>query len=795
MGILEKLNDGLTFFDGGFGTMLQARGLKPGEGTELWNGTHPEEITAIHREYLEAGCHVISANTFGINGLKYGDRTAELVKAAMDCAKKAVEGFEDRYIALDIGPTGRLLKPLGDLDFEEAVSVFAQVVRAGAENGADLVLIETMNDAYETKAALLAAKENCGLPVIVTNVYDGSGKLMTGAEPEAMTAMLEGLGADAIGMNCSLGPAEMKKLVPRFWASASVPIVVNPNAGLPRVVNGGTVYDIGPEEYAGYMAEMVKMGARGVGGCCGTTPEHIRKMIEAVKDIEPLPVTPKSVTAVTSGSKWVRLGEGPVLIGERINPTGKKKLKQALRDGDMSYILKEGTGQAEAGAHILDVNVGLPEIDEPEMLTAAVKALQGVTELPLQIDTASPEAMERALRVYNGKPLINSVNGKEESMAAIFPLAAKYGGTVIALTLDENGIPDTAQGRLKIAEKIVNRAAEYGIGRKDIVVDPLTLTISSEPRAALVTLEAVRLIKERLGVCTSLGVSNVSFGLPNRDFINGAFFAMALRAGLDAAIMNPFSAEMMKTYKSSMALLGMDKDCLEYIGFAENAEVSAVVSAPGGKKESPAADGDLKSAIVHGLRDLAAELTEKALLAEKPMDIINNMVIPALDQVGKGFETGEIFLPQLLMSADSASASFEAVKKAMAASGAAGGGRGKIVLATVKGDIHDIGKNIVRVLLENYGFDVIDLGRDVPAETVLKTVLAEHIELVGLSALMTTTVPSMEMTIKLLREKAPWCKVVVGGAVLNQEYADMIGADKYARDAMDTVRYAEEVFG
>jgi 5-methyltetrahydrofolate--homocysteine methyltransferase len=794
MEILEKLKNGLVFFDGGFGTMLQARGLQPGEGTELWNSSHPEDVIAVHREYLDAGCNVVTTNTFGVNSLKYGDDTEKMVEDAVKCAKKAVEGYEDRFVALDIGPAGKLLKPLGDLDFEDAVTVFSRTVRAGAAAGADFVLIETMNDAYETKAALLAAKESCDLPVFVTNVYDEKGKLMTGAEPETMVAILEGLGADAVGMNCSLGPAEMKKLMPRFYAAASVPIIVNPNAGLPRVEKGKTVYDITPEEYAGHVADMVKMGAHGVGGCCGTTPAHIKKMIETVRNIPVLTVTEKTDTVVTSGSKWVRLGKMPILIGERINPTGKKKLKQALRDKDMTYILNEGTAQAERGVHILDVNVGLPEIDEPEMLTAAVKELQAVTELPLQIDTSSPEAMERALRIYNGKPLINSVNGKDESLDAILPLAKKYGGTVIALTLDESGIPETAEARLRVAEKIVRRAAQYGIAKRDIVVDPLALTISSDPTAAKVTLEAVSLIKEKLGVCTSLGVSNISFGLPKRDLVNGAFFAMALRAGLDAAIMNPFSGEMMKTYKSSMALLGHDKDCLQYIEFAETAEVTEVASASG-KKTGDSGDHDLKSAIVHGMRELSAELTEKALAAEKPMDIINNMVIPALDQVGKGFETGEIFLPQLLMSADSASASFEAVKKAMAAAGTADGSRGKVVLATVKGDIHDIGKNIVRVLLENYGFEVIDLGRDVPAETVLETVERENAQLVGLSALMTTTVPSMEATIKLLHEKAPWCKVVVGGAVLNQEYADMIGADRYSKDAMETVRYAEEIFG
>lgn len=793
MNILERIKSKTTYFDGGMGTLLQGMGLKPGELPDIWNITQPEKILSVHRAYLEAGCNIIKTNTFGANRT---ENKAEVIKAGISLAKQAVSEFADseieRYVAFDIGPLGRLLKPFGDLDFEEAVSIFAESVRIAAACGVDLILIETMNDSYETKAAVLAAKENAALPVFVTNVYDETGKLMTGATPGAMVAMLEGLGADAVGINCSLGPKQMLKIVPELIAHASVPVIVNPNAGLPRSIDGRTVYDVDSDAFSETMAEFVNMGAAIVGGCCGTTPEYIKKTVEKTKDLPFKPITPKNETAVSSYSHAVYIGSEPVLIGERINPTGKPKIKQALREGNLEYILSEGLSQQEKGAHILDVNVGLPEIDEVKTMAEVVTELQAVTDLPLQIDTVNVAAMEKAMRLYNGKPLVNSVNGKEESMEAIFPLVKKYGGAVIALTIDENGIPQTAEGRLAIAEKIISRAKEYGIGAKDIIVDPLAMTISSDKNSANVTLEALRLIKERLGIKTSLGVSNISFGLPGREYINATFFAMALQNGLDCAIMNPFSAEMMKVYYSFRALKGRDDNCAAFISFASTITVQNIL-AQNTAANTADSDKSLKNAIIKGLKEQAYSKAAELLKTAQPLDVINQQIVPALDIVGKGFEEKTVFLPQLLMSAEAATSAFEAVKAVMKASDNESGS--KIILATVKGDIHDIGKNIVKVLLQNYGFFVIDLGRDVPPEKVRDCAVTNNIKLVGLSALMTTTVPSMEETIKLLRKADPDIKVMVGGAVLTQEYADMIGADYYAKDAMGAVRIAERFFG
>jgi len=796
-------------FDGGYGTMLQAAGLRAGELPETWNLTHPDVVTGIHADYIRAGANVLTINTFGANRLKYPDREGGMsleavVEAAVANARRAIEiaDMPGRHlVALDIGPTGKLLKPLGDLDFDDAVTLFSQTVAAGVGAGVDLILVETMNDLYEAKAAVLAAKAS-GLPVVLTTAYDSTHKLLTGADPKAVVAVAEGLDVDAVGVNCSLGPDQMLPIVDELVEYASVPVVVNPNAGLPRSEHGRTVYDVGPEDFARTMRVIAQKGAHGLGGCCGTTPDHIRALVGAVSDLRPVPFSEKERTLVASFTHAVEFGRRPVLIGERINPTGKKRLKEALRTNDLSYILGQGVTQQEQGADVLDVNVGLPEIDEPAMMRAVVDELQSVTDLPLQIDTTNVEAMETALRRVNGKAMINSVNGKEEVMRAVFPLAKKYGGLVVALTIDESGIPETAQGRVDVARRIIARAGEYGIKKKDIIVDPLAMSISADPGAAMVTLEAVRRIREELGVMTSLGVSNISFGLPQRDMINGTFFAMALADGLDAAIMNPGSAEMMKAYRACLALRGMDEHCEGYIAFAErcaplaqgaaNAPAQAKQAAPGIARE-PALE-PLAGAIVKGLRQRAAEEAEALLGAGRAsIDLIDGALIPALDFVGKGFEENTVFLPQLLMSAEAAAAAFDAIREALSRSGAVQQIRGRVVLATVQGDIHDIGKNIVKVLLQNYGFEVIDLGRDVPPETVVETVLSEGIRLVGLSALMTTTVPAMEATIKLLREKAPECKVCVGGAVLNREYAESIGADRYCRDAMETVRYAEEV--
>ena len=795
----EFLKDNIVYLDGGMGTLLQAKGLKPGDAPERWNISHPDVICGIHRDYFDAGSNVVCTNTFGANTLKYSkDELEKIIRAAVKNAADAraqSSSAGEKFIALDIGPSGKLLKPLGDLDFEDAVGVFAETVRIGASCGVDLILIETMNDSYETKAALLAAKENSDLPVIVCNAYGEDGKLMTGASPAAMAAMLEGMGAAALGANCSLGPRQLRGVAIELLRNASVPVILKPNAGLPRSVDGKTVFDVTAEDFSDEVCELVKKGVRVVGGCCGTTPAYIKALTDKTRGMTPVPVRDKNLTVVSSYTHAVKLGKAPILIGERINPTGKKRFKQALLENDMDHILAEGVKQQEKGVHILDVNVGLPGIDEVTVLKNAVCELQAVIDLPLQIDTSDIRAMEAALRRYNGKAMINSVNGKEESMEAVFPLVKKYGGVVVALTLDENGIPATADGRVEIAEKILRRAAAYGIGKNDIVFDTLTMTVSADNTAALTTLEALRRIKNGLGCHTSLGVSNVSFGLPCRDAVNSVFFAMALENGLSAAIMNPYSADMMKTYYTYNALSGLDENCAAYIGASDS---FAAVPSPGTAAPAAAArtaedfSSELQRAVVKGLRDRAADITRELLVSIPPLDIVNNEIIPALNIAGTGFENKTVYLPQLLMSAEAAKSAFEVIKTHMSGSGKTAG-KGVFVIATVHGDIHDIGKNIVKLLLENYGFDVVDLGKDVPPETVAEAVVRLHAPLAGLSALMTTTVPAMEETIKLLREKAPWCKTVVGGAVLTQEYADKIGADKYAKDAMETVRYAESV--
>ena len=788
MNIRELLNKRRIYFDGGMGTLLQKKGLKPGEKPELWNITHAEDITDIHLAYLNAGSNVITTNTFGASCLKF-DNLEEIISSAINNARKAIELFEgekdDRFVAFDMGPTGKMLEPIGDMPFEKAVEVFAENVRLAAKYGADLIIIETMNDSYETKAAVLAAKENSDLPVFVTNVFDEKGKLMTGADAKAMIAMLEGLGADAIGMNCSLGPKQMLPRVAEYVKYASVPVIVNPNAGLPRSENGVTVFDIDSDGYAEIMKEIALLGASVLGGCCGTTPEYIEKTVKATSGLPFVPCEKKDYTFVSSYTHAVEIGDEPVLIGERINPTGKKRFKEALRNNELPYILSEGIAQQEKGVHILDVNVGLPEIDEDEMLLSCVKALQEIIDLPLQIDTVKISSMEKAMRIYNGKPMINSVNGKKESMDSVLPLVKKYGGVVIALTLDENDIPDTAEGRCAVAEKIIAECEKYGIDKKDIIVDPLAMAVSSDERSGRVTLDSVELIRRKLGVKTSLGVSNISFGLPDRASVNAFFLAMAFEKGLNCAIMNPNSTEMMRSYYTYRALKGYDKGCLEYIGFA-NENASETQSAPAAKEDTDT----LSYCIVKGLREKAYEKAQKLLEAEKGLDVINNHIVPALDTVGKQFEEKTLYLPQLLMSAEAAGKAFEAVKTAISTD--SDEAKGEILVATVKGDIHDIGKNILRVLLENYGYKVTDLGKDVPPEVIVKTAKEKNIRLIGLSALMTTTVEAMKETIDLLRRDYPEAKVMVGGAVLTPEYAGMIGADFYGKDAMAGVRIAEQ---
>ena len=791
--LLERLGKELLFFDGGMGTLLQAEGLQPGELPETWNIERKETIRKIHQSYFEAGSDIVLTNTFGANALKFHDENCSL-KAIIDAAvenvrfgaKAGIRDGRDYYVALDIGPTGKLLKPLGDLSFEDAYEAFKEVVQYGEKAGADLIHIETMSDTYEVKAAVLAAKENTNLPVFATMIFDDKGKLLTGGDVPSVVALLEGIRLDALGITCGMGPKQMLPILQQIAQYTSLPIIVKPNAGLPKQRDGQTYYDVTPDVFAKQLQEIVKAGACVIGGCCGTTPKHIRAMISACKDLEMTKPTFKNHTIVSSYGKAVELGDMPVIIGERINPTGKSKFKQALKEHNLDYILKEGITQQDKGAHILDVNVGLPDIDEVVMMKEVVRELQSVTSLPLQIDTVDTEAMEQAMRIYNGKPMVNSVSGKQESMNAVFPLIQKYGGVVIGLTLDENGIPKTAKGRLEVAGKIIEEAKKYGIDKKDIVIDVLTMTISSEPNGAKTTLEALKMVRDTYGVRTALGVSNISFGLPSRPVINANFYTMAMQNGLTAGIINPSSEDMMRSYHSYCALMNYDTNCENYIAHYGNQE-PAKTTVPAGQQI------DLKTAIEKGLKEDAYQTTVALVKTKEPLEIINTYLIPALDTVGKGFEKGTVFLPQLLMSADAAKSSFAVLKEELEKNGGEEKEKEKVILATVKGDIHDIGKNIVKVLLENYSFEVIDLGKDVAPECIVETVLEKEVKLVGLSALMTTTVVSMEETIRQLREKAPDCKVMVGGAVLNQEYADMIGADFYGKDAMQSVYYAQKI--
>lgn len=791
--LTERLGKELLILDGGMGTLLQEKGLQPGELPETWNLSHAGDIIDIHKKYFEAGSDIVLTNTFGANALKFHmDEFSlqEIISAAVDNAKEAaIRGVHDDrevYVALDIGPTGKLLKPMGDLDFEDAYQAFKEVAILGEKTGADLIHIETMSDTYEVKAAVLAVKENTSLPVFVTMIFDERGKLLTGADVPSVVAMLEGLRVDALGINCGLGPVQMLPILRDVMEYASVPVIVKPNAGLPKQKDGETYYDVSPESFAETMKEVVTAGAVVIGGCCGTTPVHIKQMVQACEDIPIKKPEKKSRTIVSSYGRFVELGIGSKIIGERINPTGKSKFKAALKEHDLDYILKEGITQQDKGAHILDVNVGLPDIDEVAMMKEVVAQLQSVTNLPLQIDTVDAVAMEAAIRIYNGKPMVNSVSGKMESMNQVFPLIKKYGGVVIGLTLDENGIPDTAQERLEIARKIIASAAVYGIDKKDIVIDVLCMTISSEPTGAKTTLEAVKMVREELGVNTVLGVSNISFGLPNRPIVNSTFYTMAMQQGLSAGIINPSSEDMMRAYYSYHALANLDENCSDYI---QHYSVQADAPAESWKKQG---NLTLKMAIEKGLREDAHLTTVELLQSQEPLEIINEHLIPALDVVGKGFEKGTVFLPQLLMSAEAAKGAFAVIKEKIAKSGVKVEKQEKVILATVKGDIHDIGKNIVKVLLENYSFDVIDLGKDVSPEVIVETAMKEGVKLVGLSALMTTTVVSMEETIKQLHRQVPDCKVMVGGAVLNQEYADMIGADFYGKDAMQSVYYAQK---
>jgi 5-methyltetrahydrofolate--homocysteine methyltransferase len=788
--IKDLLGKEFLVFDGAMGTMLQSRGLGIGEMPELYNIENREVILEIHKKYIEAGADIISTNTFGANDLKIKNTkytVEEIIKAGVEIAREAAG---EKYVALDIGSTGKLLQPYGELSFEDAYDLFKTQIIAGKEAGCDLILIETMTDIYEAKAAILAAKENSDLPVFCTMTFEENGRTLTGTDPLTMVVILESLGVDAIGINCSLGPKEIAPFVKTILEYASVPVMVQPNAGLPKIVENIASYDVMPEEFALEMKKVAEMGVAVLGGCCGTNENYILELKKVLKDVKYKKTNPKNFTAVSSNSKTVILDEGIKLIGERINPTGKKRFKEALRNKDIGYILDEAMAQRDMGADILDVNVGLPEIDEKATMIECIKEISVVVNNPLQIDSSDKNVIEAAVRIYNGKPIINSVNGKDEVMEEIFPIVKKYGTAVIGLTLDERGIPETAEERVEIAEKIINKAKEYGIERKNIIIDCLVLTASAQQNQVMETLKAIRLIKEKFNVKTTLGVSNISFGLPERELLNKTFLTMAFTMGLDAPIINPKSEEIMSTIKAYKVLNNEDKDSKDYILYAsqKNEEKNENII-----KEVVKPKHSLKEIVIKGLKEEAFKATKELLLTENSMDIINKQLIPALDHVGEEFDKGTLFLPSLIQSAETVKVAFNIIKEELEAKGEEKVNKGKVVLATVKGDIHDIGKNIVKVLLENYGFEVIDLGKDVPPQKVVDAIKEHNIKLVGLSALMTTTVVSMQKTIKLIRENNLPCKVLVGGAVLNQEYADMIGADYYAKDARETVKIAQQL--
>lgn len=775
--------------DGAMGTMLQKSGLKTGDIPELLNLTSPEIIEDIHRGYINSGADVVYANTFGANRYKLsssGHSVEEIIGAGVNIAKNAVKKAKKQaFVALDIGPIGQLLEPTGTLTFEEAYDIFKEEVIAGKD--ADLIVLETMTDLYEIKAAVLAAKENSDKPIICTMTFEQNGRTFSGCLPSAMSLTLEGLGVDAVGVNCSLGPRELLPIVKEICRYTSLPVAVKPNAGLPDPDTN--LYDVTPLEFAEAAAEFADVGVRILGGCCGTTPDYIKALSDILSTKKPTERDIEISSAVCSSSR-VSVINQPRIIGERINPTGKKRFKEALKSGDIDYILSQAIEQANAGADILDVNVGLPDIDEKAMMVKTVKAIQSVTDLPLQIDSTIPEVLEAALRVYNGKAIVNSVNGEEKSLQTILPIVKKYGAAVVGLTLDENGIPKKADDRFKIAEKIMQRAIDMGIPKRDIFIDCLTLTASAEQAGVMETVKALSRVKNELGLHTVLGVSNISFGLPNRELINSNFLQICLSHGLDLPIINPNVASMTGAVRAYKLLSNIDENAREFIEAYNNTDTAQKPATSGTLDVS--AEG-LLFAVQNGLKHEGALITEKLLLNTDSMEIVDNMLIPALDKTGADFESGKIFLPQLILSAGVAQSAFEVIKSKMSKEGSAVS-KGKVVLATVKGDIHDIGKNIVKVLLENYGFDVIDLGKDVDYQAVADAASQPDVKLVGLSALMTTTLKSMEETIALVKKIKPECQIVVGGAVLTPEYAEKIGADYYAKDAKATVDIARKVY-
>lgn len=790
MSIKKLIGNKIILFDGGMGTMIQKHGLQVGELPELLNMTNPDVIQSIHAQYAEAGSDVITTNTFGANRLKLKDSGFTVETIVTEAVKIARKAAGNKYVALDIGPTGKIMEPVGELSFDEAYELFKEQIIAGEKAGADLIIFETFSDIYEIKAGILAAKENSTLPIICSVTFQEDGRTLMGTDPLTMVNVLQDMGIDALGVNCSLGPTQMIQVVREILKYSTLPVLVQPNAGLPKIVDGETFFEVDIDEFISVVTQMITEGVHIVGGCCGTTPEYILRLKKMIENKRLKEITVKPFTAVSSSTRTVMLDERVYIIGERINPTGKKKLKEALREGRMDYILDEAVSQAESGAHILDVNVGLPEINEKQMMLNTIKQIQSTVDLPLQIDSSDPAVIDEAVRYYNGKPIINSVNGKKSVMDAIFPIVKKYGTCVIALTLDEKGLPESCEERVDIADKIIRYAESYGIDKEKIIVDCLTLTVSAQQDAAFETLRAMKIIKERYGVKTTLGASNISFGLPERKIINKTFLAAALTYGLDVPITDPTEKDTIETIKAFEVLSGKDKESKDYIEYfsslKEQEKTKTVIE---NKKE----DESLEQIIIKGLIDKAQAKTVQLLEKIESLEIVNQYIIPALEVVGKKYETGEIFLPQLIKSAETVKKAFEILKQKMEQDNVSIY-YGKIIMATVKGDIHDIGKNIVKVLLENYGYEVIDLGKDVPVEDIVNTAKEENIQLVGLSALMTTTVVSMEETIKALKEAGVNCKVMVGGAVLNEEYAAQIGADYYCKDGMASVRVAKEVF-
>ncbi|MBU5591568.1 homocysteine S-methyltransferase family protein [Clostridium sp. MSJ-4] len=789
MELKRYLEKNFLIFDGAMGTILQSLGLKAGELPEILNIKEPEKVIEVHKRYINAGSKVITTNTFGANELKLKDtgfKVEAVISTAVSNAKEAIKN-EEVFIALDIGPIGRLLEPMGDLSFERAYEIFKRQIIQGVRSGVDLILIETMTDLYEAKAAVLAAKENSNLPVFCTMSFQEDGRTFSGCTALAMTTVLQGLGVDALGVNCSLGPKEIEPIISEILKVSKIPVMVQANAGIPRICNGETTYDISPKEFALYSRKYLEKGVKIIGGCCGTNDEYIKSITKELNDIKIQKRETKDMSAVCTPTKVVLI-EGIKVIGERINPTGKRLFKEALRNNDIDYILREAILQVEAGADILDINVGLPEIDEEKTMIKVIKEIQAILDVPLQIDSNDPKVIESALRIYNGKAIVNSVNGEDKVLDTILPIVKKYGAAVIGLTLDNKGIPSGAKERFKIAEKIVKRAEDYGIGKEDIYIDCLTLTAAAQQKEVEETLSAITLVKEKLNVRTVLGVSNVSFGLPNRRLLNRTFLSASLMAGLSLPIIDPMDKDMMDTVKASKVFRNDDVGSVEYI------ECYKDIINDKKQLEKEAVDDDLSSIILKGLKGEAKYATCSLLNDKKPLEIVNQYIVPALDLMGKRYEKGEIFLPQLIQSAETVKKSFDVIKEEIKEKSDLPICNGKIILATVKGDIHDIGKNIVKVLLESYGFEVLDLGKDVSKEIIIEEAIKNNIKLIGLSALMTTTVKSMEDTIKDLKSLNPQCKVMVGGAVLNKEYADMIGADYYAKDANESVEIAKEFF-